>query len=241
MKQRKQLLGTIAGIFVSLFITSTAFAGAVPLENRLDAWEDYGSKAVDFTDIDITYKNGKTRRGITADTEFFAESTDISQFFLDSVSDGYDMQGFNGYLVIDANLSSKGTLRSGGTFGIYSNDSLFDGYSTDYNCNKQGKNCSTGNLVFGGDLSAFGWSGSQGILEFEIINMTGWAHDAWAPDSTTEHIMLNTAAFDLNGVSSVKAFNATADGFAVVPVPAAVWLFGSGLLGLVGIARRKRA
>ena len=26
----------------------------------------------------------------------------------------------------------------------------------------------------------------------------------------------------------------------VVPVPAAVWLFGSGLLGLIGIARRKR-
>jgi hypothetical protein len=26
-----------------------------------------------------------------------------------------------------------------------------------------------------------------------------------------------------------------------VPVPAAVWLFGSGLLGLIGIARRKRA
>lgn len=27
----------------------------------------------------------------------------------------------------------------------------------------------------------------------------------------------------------------------VVPVPAAVWLFGSGLLGLVGVARRKKA
>ena len=26
-----------------------------------------------------------------------------------------------------------------------------------------------------------------------------------------------------------------------VPVPAAVWLFGSGLLGLVGVARRKKA
>ena len=26
-----------------------------------------------------------------------------------------------------------------------------------------------------------------------------------------------------------------------VPVPAAVWLFGSGLLGLVGMARRKKA
>jgi hypothetical protein len=30
------------------------------------------------------------------------------------------------------------------------------------------------------------------------------------------------------------------DDVVVVPVPAAVWLFGSGLLGLVGIARRKK-
>ena len=28
---------------------------------------------------------------------------------------------------------------------------------------------------------------------------------------------------------------------AVIPVPAAVWMFGSGLIGLVGIARRRRA
>jgi hypothetical protein len=27
----------------------------------------------------------------------------------------------------------------------------------------------------------------------------------------------------------------------VVPIPSAVWLFGSGLLGLVGISRRKKA
>ena len=34
-------------------------------------------------------------------------------------------------------------------------------------------------------------------------------------------------------------FNANFDFVAPVPVPAAVWLFGSGLLGLVGVARRK--
>jgi hypothetical protein len=28
---------------------------------------------------------------------------------------------------------------------------------------------------------------------------------------------------------------------AIVPIPAAAWLFGSGLLGLIGIARRKKA
>lgn len=35
-------------------------------------------------------------------------------------------------------------------------------------------------------------------------------------------------------LSNVRAFS-------VVPVPAAVWLFGSGLIGLIGIARRKKA
>ena len=35
-------------------------------------------------------------------------------------------------------------------------------------------------------------------------------------------------------------FNANFD-FTAVPVPAAVWLFGSGLLGLVGVARRRKA
>ena len=37
-------------------------------------------------------------------------------------------------------------------------------------------------------------------------------------------------------------FSPTFSGIATaVPVPAAVWLFGSGLLGLVGVARRKKA
>jgi hypothetical protein len=41
----------------------------------------------------------------------------------------------------------------------------------------------------------------------------------------------NNANFNLQGVALAES---------AVPVPAAVWLFGSGLLGLVGIARRKK-
>ena len=37
------------------------------------------------------------------------------------------------------------------------------------------------------------------------------------------------------------AFGGTMTAVSAVPVPAAVWLFGSGLLGLVGVARRKKA
>jgi hypothetical protein len=52
------------------------------------------------------------------------------------------------------------------------------------------------------------------------------------------------AMVDNNGAFAVMALNLTKDGglaqdqLVVVPVPAAVWLLGSGLLGLVGIRRR---
>lgn len=46
-------------------------------------------------------------------------------------------------------------------------------------------------------------------------------------------------AFD--GTPYTEKFNITVSGVAAVPVPAAVWLFGSGLLGLVGVARRKKS
>ena len=47
----------------------------------------------------------------------------------------------------------------------------------------------------------------------------------------------------LNGGSNLIAgfVDTFGEATAVIPVPAAVWLFGSGLLGLVGVARRRRA
>lgn len=44
----------------------------------------------------------------------------------------------------------------------------------------------------------------------------------------------NTIFFDIGSGNSLHVTSVSA-----VPVPAAVWLFGSGLLGLIGIARRK--
>ena len=49
---------------------------------------------------------------------------------------------------------------------------------------------------------------------------------------------LTFASQDPNG--SIGPF-AVSEGTPEVPVPAAVWLFGSGLLGLVGVARRKKS
>lgn len=57
---------------------------------------------------------------------------------------------------------------------------------------------------------------------------------------------IDLAGIDLSGGASVL-IGLAEDGAdfalagAVVPIPAAIWMFGSGLIGLVGIARRRRA
>ena len=45
----------------------------------------------------------------------------------------------------------------------------------------------------------------------------------------------NGLSGDTIGVDDIVFANTT------VPVPAAVWLFGSGLIGLIGVARRKKS
>jgi hypothetical protein len=63
-------------------------------------------------------------------------------------------------------------------------------------------------------------------------------------DRTADLITGGSFAFELASAefNDIAGFvDTTGTATAVIPVPAAVWLFGSGLLGLVGIARRKQA
>lgn len=53
------------------------------------------------------------------------------------------------------------------------------------------------------------------------------------PDESVGVVFQNTMFIDRSGSVSI--------GVAAVPVPATVWLFGSGLFGLIGVARRKKA
>ena len=46
---------------------------------------------------------------------------------------------------------------------------------------------------------------------------------------------------DVEGINTNAHFYISGLNVTAVPVPAAVWLFGSGLLGLIGVARRKKA
>ena len=95
-------------------------------------------------------------------------------------------------------------------------------------------------------------AGGNFALGFNVFNsnVVNWENpiDIWnvlgvgtgaAPD--------NTASVDFNVLVLAPAGGSgyfdsiSANQVSAVPVPAAVWLFGSGLLGLVGVARRKKS
>ncbi len=85
-----------------------------------------------------------------------------------------------------------------------------------------------------------------GIDDLFILAVS-YAEDVWIDDDpdcgSVKTVSVQTVS-ETNQyvivISEVGGFDPVAD-VAQVHVPAAVWLFGSGLLGLVGVARRKRS
>ena len=85
----------------------------------------------------------------------------------------------------------------------------------------------------------FNWGATADI---DVVNVWDVASGVY---TSTDPTVGNPANPDgVLGVGMIDGafvgFNANFD-FTAVPVPAAVWLFGSGLLGLVGVARRRKA
>ena len=138
--------------------------------------------------------------------------------------------GITGNYNADATIltlnSATGTTGSGGignTVGSFTPGSIIDGV-IDYAA-------FTGHANL---LEIGGWT--LGLSTLDIDN----------PDVNLLHLsgtgVLSGNGFDATDVTwTFSAQSAASYSLAVtaVPIPAAVWLFGSGLLGLVGIARRK--
>ena len=85
-------------------------------------------------------------------------------------------------------------------------------------------------LTFGADTAALGTT-----AEFELA--------LWDSSSSTFSFVTNFTAIVEGNWYSISFGDVTGQiqgvDLAPVPVPAAVWLFGSGLLGLAGVARRR--
>ena len=77
--------------------------------------------------------------------------------------------------------------------------------------------------------------GSQNLVESNPSDTSGFFVERYYGASTAG----NTSGDGVVQLNSVANFQVESSGVSAVPVPSAVWLFGSGLIGLVGFARRK--
>jgi hypothetical protein len=103
--------------------------------------------------------------------------------------------------------------------------------------------------INGKAISALGDVDGDGLTDYQGIFVTGGqVGSTWG--GFFGAVYYEVWDFRLLSNGSATGFNVdtifgTAGGdfaqYTVIPVPAAVWLFGSGLLGLVGVARRKKA
>ncbi len=81
--------------------------------------------------------------------------------------------------------------------------------------------------VLTGKLTVFGRQPTSGLPSYAVYDFDNETFQAFAASTVGESTLIGEGTF-------------VNPGAAVVPIPAAVWLFGSGLLGLVGVARRKQ-
>jgi len=165
-----------------------------------------------------------------------------------------------GLFLVSVNVSAAtvdGSLIIGGAYNATGGTDLSD--ATTIDLSTVFANGGTGDVD--GTVNVFtppGTGGSASLASFAAVpgffTVGGWTLDLSTLSIVDQTVgvlnlsgtgVLSGNGFDATNVDwsfssqSETSYSMTVTSVGVVPLPAAVWLFGSGLLGLVGIARRK--
>lgn len=142
------------------------------------------------------------------------------------LSGGTWVQGVTGSETLDLDFSSRTLVN-----GVGADLAVFMvGNPVDVNVSLPG--LGTGTILYDGVYtgSDISYQGSVYALMVAMVDVTDFGVAAGAQFETVRI----DAYWPVSLVGALNSVETTA-----VPVPAAVWLFGSGLLGLVGVARRR--
>lgn len=203
-----------------LALTSAALismpAGAVaPVDDPLyipENTEGGFNATYDFVK-DTTYFAGQQWNGNNA--EFTSVGNDCS---------GDAGIGFESCMINDSPVIAKYDVGSGWTFNTQSWSTIS---ADDFDITINGDGTFTWTYTPGAGDPQISWWVSKNSDEYRVYR---------APGATTD----TAGLWNGKGVSHITFYD-TSDPNQQVPIPAAAWLLGSGLLGLMGIGRRRKA
>ncbi len=109
---------------------------------------------------------------------------------------------------------------------------IYDTWSEIYQVGFDGTQTAIGNTQPGDSGTGLGYWETI-TVDISSLNVSGIHIDLFTADYN--------AVKDKNIVTAFAPFSHDGQYVSAVPVPAALWLFGSGLLGLIGVVRRKHA
>ena len=149
-------------------------------------------------------------------------------------------EGIGDYVWLDANMDGIQNTGESGLPGVTVNLLFGDGSPTGLSDLTDG----SGNYEIRFDSNTDFSAQTTFIIEF-ILNpgykfSPRYQGGDTSKDSDADPITGQSGIITIAATTNVIQDDFTIDAGMYVPVPAAAWLFGSGLLGLVGIARRKK-
>jgi hypothetical protein len=264
MKMKLKLLSMVA--VAALGMSSQAFAaytdgngasGSSLILNVFDTVtkESY-SATLDISPNNLTYgsfNGGPTFTALASNSTFtglFSDNT-ASNIRWEVVSDLNDVlaggtPGTNipwslGFTAASQPAALNGSQMNASNVKLNSWINLLNGHQTATNSGLTTSTDATQAWNMNNPAAAFGGNSGGGTLPFAITGLLGnslsyfqaTANGDTAADASTFAQILGTWNLASDGKLTWNAQSA------VVPVPAAVWLLGSGLMGLVGVGRRR--
>ena len=222
MKKSRKLLIEIAMICIAITWATNASAVVIIIDPGA-VGTTYPGIEIGFTDLNGTIANGQT---ITVDF-LFPRGIDAVYRYDDTTI--RELYGWHAGLHFVGGTTI--TVEPGGGYNtpLDENGDPFGnpvGWAGLYNADSFGVNVNY-NMTYSPD----------NLIGFTDVPYHGVRITLRLPDYLEDNVIVSSGSFGFRANGSGEYTEI----ISAVPIPAALWLFGSGLLGLVGIARRRKA